>query len=128
MRSATCPDSASPQMWRVASAPRIAVGRSNVGRGDGEYPPALTARDGTRAPVRPPGHLVESRRRAQPTGGQMKRHLASRHLAIAAAVVTMIAAAGCGGTPGSSPGSGGSTPSGAVQKTGFGKLGHVHLL
>jgi len=58
----------------------------------------------------------------------MKRHLAFRHLAIAAAVVTMTAAAGCGGTPGSSPGSGGSTPSGAVQKSGFGKLGPVHLL
>jgi len=58
----------------------------------------------------------------------MKRHLALRHLAIAAAVVSMIAAAGCGGTPGSSPGSGGSTPTGAVQKTGFDKLGPVHLL
>jgi raffinose/stachyose/melibiose transport system substrate-binding protein len=56
----------------------------------------------------------------------MNRHL-SRHLATAAAVVTMIAATGCGGTPGSSPGSAASTPSGAVQKSGFGKLGPVHL-
>ena len=57
----------------------------------------------------------------------MNRHLARRHLAIAAAIVTMTAAASCGGTPGSSPDSGGSTPSGAVKTTGFDKLGPVNL-
>ncbi len=57
----------------------------------------------------------------------MNRHLARRHLAIAAAIVTMTAAAGCGGTPGSSPDSGGATPSGAVKTTGFDKLGPVNL-
>ena len=57
----------------------------------------------------------------------MNRHLARRHLAIAAAIVTMTAAAGCGGTPGSSPDSGGATPSGAVKTTGFDKLGPVTL-
>src|SRR3954454_9411604 len=58
----------------------------------------------------------------------MNRHLARRHLAIVAAIVTMFAAAGCGGTPGSSPNSGGATPAGAVKTTGFDKLGPVHLL
>ncbi|HEX2377038.1 MAG TPA: extracellular solute-binding protein, partial [Gaiellales bacterium] len=57
----------------------------------------------------------------------MKRHLAKKHLAIVAAIATMITAAGCGGTPGSSPGSGGAKQSGAVTTSGFDKLGPVHL-
>lgn len=56
----------------------------------------------------------------------MTRHPASTLLAIAAATVIM-AAPGCGGTPGVSPDSGGAAASGAVKTSGFDKLGPVSL-
>ena len=57
----------------------------------------------------------------------MNRQLARRNLAIAAALTALAAATGCGGTPGASPGSAPSTPTGAVQKSGFQKLGPVSM-
>ena len=57
----------------------------------------------------------------------MNRQLARRNLAIAAALTALAAATGCGGTPGASPGSAPSPPTGAVQKSGFQKLGPVSM-